>query len=168
MKVLTAAEMREVDRLTSERYAIPSLQLMETAGSRVAEACCHAMDRASAEPRRIAVLCGKGNNGGDGFVAARHLQSPGTKVTLYLFSEPRDLHGDAATIFTAGPRSAITSLPSPTKPLGKQLGRKSPTPMSSSTPSSAPAFAEPRVASSRKQSRPSIANRKMPRLFGPL
>src|SRR6266852_1530381 len=99
MKVLTAAEMREVDRLTSERYAIPTLQLMETAGSRVAEACCHAMDRASAEPRRIAVLCGKGNNGGDGFVAARHLQSSGTKVTLYLFSEPRDLHGDAATNF---------------------------------------------------------------------
>ncbi len=99
MKVLTADEMREVDRLTSERYAIPSLQLMETAGSRVAEACCHAMDRASAEPRRIAVLCGKGNNGGDGFVAARHLQSSGTKVTLYLFSEPRDLQGDAATNF---------------------------------------------------------------------
>src|SRR6266478_4848243 len=99
MKVLTAAEMREVDRLTSERYAIPTLQLMETAGSRVAEACCHAMNRAAAEPRRIAVLCGKGNNGGDGFVAARHLQSSGTKVTLYLFSEPRDLQGDAATNF---------------------------------------------------------------------
>jgi len=99
MKALTAAEMREVDRLTSERYAIPTLQLMETAGTRVADACCHAMDRASAEPRRIAVLCGKGNNGGDGFVAARHLQSSGTKVTLYLFSEPRDLQGDAATNF---------------------------------------------------------------------
>jgi NAD(P)H-hydrate epimerase len=99
MKVLTAAEMREVDRLTSERYAIPSLQLMETAGRRVADACYHAMDRATIEPIKIAVLCGKGNNGGDGFVAARHLQSPGTKVTLYLFSEPRDLQGDAATNF---------------------------------------------------------------------
>ena len=99
MKVLTAAEMREVDRLTSERYSIPSLQLMETAGSRVADACCHAIDRASAEPTRIAVLCGKGNNGGDGFVAARHLQSSGTTVTLYLFSEPRELQGDAATNF---------------------------------------------------------------------
>src|SRR5229473_2870810 len=99
MKVLTAAEMREVDRLTSVRYAIPTLQLMGTAGSRVAEAFCHAINRASAEPRRIAVLCGKGNNGGDGFVAARHLQSSGTKVTLYLFSEPRDLQGDAATNF---------------------------------------------------------------------
>jgi ADP-dependent NAD(P)H-hydrate dehydratase / NAD(P)H-hydrate epimerase len=99
MKVLTAAEMREVDRLTSERYAIPSLQLMETAGRRLADACYHAMDRATTESTKIAVLCGKGNNGGDGFVAARHLQSPGTKVTLYLFSEPRDLQGDAATNF---------------------------------------------------------------------
>jgi ADP-dependent NAD(P)H-hydrate dehydratase / NAD(P)H-hydrate epimerase len=99
MKVLTAAEMREVDRLTGERYAIPSLQLMETAGRRVADACYPAIDRSTTEPARIAVLCGKGNNGGDGFVAARHLQSPGTKVSLYLFSEPGDLHGDAAANF---------------------------------------------------------------------
>jgi NAD(P)H-hydrate epimerase len=99
MKVLTATEMREVDRLTSERCAIPSLQLMETAGIRVADACHRAIERNTAEPTNIAVLCGKGNNGGDGFVAARHLQSSGTKVTLYLFSEPRDLQGDAATNF---------------------------------------------------------------------
>jgi len=97
MKALTAAEMREVDRLTSERYGIPGLQLMETAGRCVADACYHAIERAAAEPRKIAVLCGKGNNGGDGFVAARHLQSSGAKVALYLFSEPRDLQGDAAT-----------------------------------------------------------------------
>ncbi|HXN53312.1 MAG TPA: NAD(P)H-hydrate dehydratase [Candidatus Acidoferrum sp.] len=99
MKVLTAAEMREVDRLTSERYGIPSLQLMEAAGTRVADACHKSIDGITTKPRTIAVLCGKGNNGGDGFVAARHLQSLGTKVTVYLFSEPRDLHGDAATNF---------------------------------------------------------------------
>ena len=99
MKALTTAEMREVDRLTSERYGIPSLQLMETAGGRVAAVAYHTIERASTEPRKIAVLCGKGNNGGDGFVAARHLQSASTKVTLYLFSEPRDLQGDAATNF---------------------------------------------------------------------
>jgi ADP-dependent NAD(P)H-hydrate dehydratase / NAD(P)H-hydrate epimerase len=99
MKVLTAAEMREVDRLTSDRYGIPSLQLMETAGNRVAAAGYHPIERATTEPTKISVLCGKGNNGGDGFVAARHLQSPGTKVTLYLFAEPRDLQGDAATNF---------------------------------------------------------------------
>ncbi len=97
MKALTAAEMREVDRLTSERYGIPSLQLMEAAGSRVADACHSTIQSPTTPPSKIAVLCGKGNNGGDGLVAARHLQSLGAQVKVYLFSEPRDLRGDAAT-----------------------------------------------------------------------
>jgi ADP-dependent NAD(P)H-hydrate dehydratase / NAD(P)H-hydrate epimerase len=113
MKVLTAAEMREVDRLTSERYGIPSLQLMEAAGSRVAETCHKAIDGTAAKPKTIAVLCGKGNNGGDGFVAARRLQSSSMKVRVYLFAEPRELHGDAATNFqrwtaTGNPVTSIT------------------------------------------------------------
>src|SRR5260370_8238126 len=103
MKVLTAAEMREVDRLTSERYDIPSLQLMETAGRSVAGACYHAVDRASAEPTKIAVLCGKGNNGGDGFVAARHLHSSVPTVTPYLCSQPRDLQGATPQHFPRWP-----------------------------------------------------------------
>src|ERR1700720_3663098 len=97
MKVLTAAEMREVDRWTTERYGIPGVQLMETAGTRVADACDKFVGTAATRPTKIAVLCGKGNNGGDGLVAARHLQSLGAQVKVYLFSEPRDLHGDAAT-----------------------------------------------------------------------
>src|SRR6267378_6108272 len=97
MKVLTAAEMREVDRLTTERFGIPSLQLMEAAGTRVADACGKFVGSAATRPATIAVLCGKGNNGGDGLVAARHLQSRGTQVKVYLFSEPRDLRGDLAT-----------------------------------------------------------------------
>ena len=114
MKVLTAAEMREVDRLTSERYGIPSLQLMEAAGSRVAEACHKVIDGTAAKPRMIAVLCGKGNNGGDGFVAARRLQSSSMKVRIYLFAEPRELHGDAATNFqrwtaTGNPATLVPS-----------------------------------------------------------
>jgi hydroxyethylthiazole kinase-like uncharacterized protein yjeF len=114
MKVLTAAEMREVDRLTSERCGIPSLQLMEAAGSRVAEACHKAIDGTAAKPKTIAVLCGKGNNGGDGFVAARRLQSSSMKVRVYLFAEPRDLQGDAATNFqrwtaTGNPVTSITN-----------------------------------------------------------
>jgi hydroxyethylthiazole kinase-like uncharacterized protein yjeF len=98
MKVLTAAEMREVDRLTTERFGIPSLQLMEAAGTRVADACGKFVGGAAATPpTKIAVLCGKGNNGGDGLVAARHLQSLGAQVRVYLFAEPTQLHGDAAT-----------------------------------------------------------------------
>jgi NAD(P)H-hydrate epimerase len=97
MKVLTAAEMREVDRLTTERFGIPSLQLMEAAGTRVADACGKFVGSAATRPAKIAVLCGKGNNGGDGLVAARHLQSLGAQVRVYLFSEPAELHGNAAT-----------------------------------------------------------------------
>src|SRR5216684_2806445 len=96
MKVLTATEMRDVDRLTSERYGIPSLQLMEAAGRRAADACHSTIQSATTPPSKIAVLCGKGNNGGDGLVAARHLQSLGAQVKVYLFSEPSELHGDAA------------------------------------------------------------------------
>ena len=95
MKILTAAEMREVDRLTTERYGNPGLTLMENAGRSVGE---FIRDRfAHLERRRIVVLCGKGNNGGDGFVAARHLRDMGAKVSAYLFASPEEIRGDAAT-----------------------------------------------------------------------
>ena len=97
MKVLTAAEMREVDRVTSERHGVPSLQLMESAGRRVSEACREIVRGNERDARRICVLCGKGNNGGDGLVAARHLQAANTAVRVYLFAKPEDLQGDAAT-----------------------------------------------------------------------
>lgn len=103
MKALTAAEMREVDRLTTERLGIPSLQLMEAAGRGVAELFRQNYVERSADrghpPRSICVLCGKGNNGGDGFVAARHLQTAASRVHVYLFARPAELHGDAATNF---------------------------------------------------------------------
>jgi hydroxyethylthiazole kinase-like uncharacterized protein yjeF len=94
MKALTAAEMREVDRLTSERYGIPSLQLMENAGTQFFQFICAYFDGISAS--RAAILCGKGNNGGDGFVAARLLQERGLKPNVYLFAEPNAIRGDAA------------------------------------------------------------------------
>jgi hydroxyethylthiazole kinase-like uncharacterized protein yjeF len=94
MKALTAAEMREVDRLTTERYAIPSLQLMEAAGRKVADAVWRIM--AGRENVRVCVLCGKGNNGGDGFVAARYLKEAGLVTSVLLFGKPEDVLGDAA------------------------------------------------------------------------
>jgi ADP-dependent NAD(P)H-hydrate dehydratase / NAD(P)H-hydrate epimerase len=99
MKVLTAAEMRDVDRLSIERHGIPSLQLMETAGSRVAEVFRDVAERAGLQPRTIYVLCGKGNNGGDGFVAARLLRSAFEWVRVILFAQPEELRGDAAANF---------------------------------------------------------------------
>jgi NAD(P)H-hydrate epimerase len=97
MKVLTAVQMREVDRLTSERLGLPTLQLMEAAGRHVAEAYRISVHGAEHRSRKIAVLCGKGNNGGDGLVVARHLQVAKAVVKVYLFAKPEELRGDAAT-----------------------------------------------------------------------
>lgn len=94
MKALTAAEMREVDRLTTERYGIPGLQLMENAGTQFAEFLrASYSDSATC---RAAILCGKGNNGGDGFVVARHLQEKGLKPRVYVFAGLNTVRGDAA------------------------------------------------------------------------
>jgi NAD(P)H-hydrate epimerase len=94
MKVLTAEEMRQVDRLTSEREGIPSATLMENAGARVARFIA---SRFSAVTQRtIVILCGKGNNGGDGFVVARHLRAAGAAPNVYLFAAPEEMRGDAA------------------------------------------------------------------------
>jgi hydroxyethylthiazole kinase-like uncharacterized protein yjeF len=94
MKILSAAEMREVDRLTTARFGIPSLTLMENAGASVAEFVAQRWPRFA--QRRIVILCGKGNNGGDGFVAARHLLELGAKPEVYLFAAPDEMQGDAA------------------------------------------------------------------------
>jgi ADP-dependent NAD(P)H-hydrate dehydratase / NAD(P)H-hydrate epimerase len=97
MKALTAAEMREVDRLTTERSGIPGLQLMEAAGKGCAEAFLEHYGHSSAKPPgRVCVLCGKGNNGGDGFVVARYLLEEAEQVGVYLFGKPEELRGDAA------------------------------------------------------------------------
>ncbi|MGC1905678.1 MAG: NAD(P)H-hydrate dehydratase [Candidatus Acidiferrum sp.] len=100
MKVLTAAEMRDVDRLTTERHGIPSLQLMETAGTKAANAFVARMREMGLEPpHTTCVLCGKGNNGGDGFVIARHMRSRAQTVRVYLFAVMDELRGDAEINF---------------------------------------------------------------------
>jgi hydroxyethylthiazole kinase-like uncharacterized protein yjeF len=95
MKIVTAAEMREIDRATSQRFGVPSLTLMENAGTAVAEFVLSQYPSAE----RIGVICGKGNNGGDGFVAARKLQAAGRGVRVVLLAEPSELRGDAAEMF---------------------------------------------------------------------
>src|SRR5882762_1447777 len=100
MKALTAAEMREVDRLTIERHGISGLQLMENAGGRVADRIKDFFVRWPWQrPRRVVILCGKGNNGGDGFVVARHLTKgkQNIEVRVFLFGTFKELSGDART-----------------------------------------------------------------------
>jgi NAD(P)H-hydrate epimerase len=95
MKIVSAAEMREIDRATSERFGIPSLTLMENAGTAVSRfILSHHPDA-----HRITVICGKGNNGGDGFVAARKLKETGRAVRVLLLCSPEELRGDAAAMF---------------------------------------------------------------------
>ena len=90
MKILTAAQMREVDRLTIER-GIPGIILMENAGSRVVDFLLNL------DLRHVVVVCGKGNNGGDGFVVARQLftRKLCAKLTVVELFEPTALSGDA-------------------------------------------------------------------------
>ena len=94
MKVLTAAQMREADRLTTERYGIPSLELMENAGTAISEFLREKF--ADIISRKILVLCGKGNNGGDGMVVARHLKDFGATAVVFLFANPGSVEGVAA------------------------------------------------------------------------
>ena len=95
MKIVSAAEMREIDRSTSERFGVPSLTLMENAGAAVARFILS--DYPQAE--RVGILCGKGNNGGDGFVVARKLVEAGRAVRVLLLADPEELRGDAAAMF---------------------------------------------------------------------
>ncbi len=95
MKITTAEEMRAIDRASTEKFGVPSLILMENAGSAVAR---FILDNYKAADR-VAVVCGKGNNGGDGFVIARKLHQAGRVVEVLLIASPTDLKGDAATMF---------------------------------------------------------------------
>ncbi len=87
---LDAEQMRAVDAWAIERKGVPSLELMETAGAAVAEAAAKA-----AASARAAVVCGKGNNGGDGLVAARALAEMGYEVDALLLWPEGELSGDA-------------------------------------------------------------------------
>jgi hydroxyethylthiazole kinase-like uncharacterized protein yjeF len=94
VRVTTAAEMRELDRLAIEIYGIPGVVLMENAGAQVARVLWQEFPDLQA--RRVAVLCGRGNNGGDGFVIARYLHTRRVAVRVFIIGEPGDIRGDAS------------------------------------------------------------------------
>jgi len=94
-KVLTAEQMREVDRLTTEKYGIPSLLLMENAAHAVARVLTEKLG-GTVQGKSILVLCGKGNNGGDGLATARVLWDRGADVNVCMMFADDEFHGDAA------------------------------------------------------------------------
>jgi NAD(P)H-hydrate epimerase len=91
---LNRQQSREVDRIAIEQYGIPGIVLMENAG----RGCVDVLEQLGIEGP-VAILCGKGNNAGDGFVIARHLAIRGYSCRALLLSPPADLRGDAATNF---------------------------------------------------------------------
>jgi NAD(P)H-hydrate epimerase len=106
MRILNAQQMREADRRTIEEIGIPSLVLMENAGRQVVAAMEASFDELRAS--RVAVLCGRGNNGGDGFVVARTLNLRGVEATVFLLGDVADVKGDARTNLEILGRLGIT------------------------------------------------------------
>ncbi len=93
MKLVTAEQMKEIDRTAIEKYGIPSLQLMEKAGLGTAQVAAKMLG----EPKgkTVFIFCGKGNNGGDGFVAGRFLAEKKAKIKFFLVGQRSELKGDA-------------------------------------------------------------------------
>jgi len=96
MKILSSAEMSACDRVTAERFGVPSLELMRAAAGAVAGLARELYPQA----RRVTVLCGRGNNGGDGMMTARLLTDAGLEVTTLLLGAPEGFGGDAATAWS--------------------------------------------------------------------
>ena len=92
---ITPQYMQRIDRWAQEEYGIPSIVLMENAGRCAAEEVLRTLSLFRI--KRVACICGKGNNGGDGFVCARHLINQGVKVDVFLIGDPRQLKGDTRT-----------------------------------------------------------------------
>src|SRR5947209_1703890 len=94
MTTLTRAQVRELDRRAIEEFGVPGVVLMENAGRGAAEV----LMRLNPERRPVMIVCGKGNNGGDGFVIARHLDIHGWPVRLCCLAPANELRDDAAVM----------------------------------------------------------------------
>jgi NAD(P)H-hydrate epimerase len=100
--LLSREEVRALDRRAIDEWSLPGVVLMENAGRGTAELLLALGARGP-----VLVCCGKGNNGGDGFVLARHLDNRGVPVRVLLFARPEDLHGDAAVNYRVLARSGV-------------------------------------------------------------
>lgn len=99
---LSAAQSREIDRVAIEDYGVPGVVLMENAGRGVAEILVEQEVQGE-----VAICCGRGNNAGDGFVIARHLDLRGVEARILLFCWPEELAGDAAINFKIAERAGL-------------------------------------------------------------
>ncbi|MDD3879478.1 MAG: NAD(P)H-hydrate dehydratase [Syntrophomonas sp.] len=95
VKILTAQEMKDIDGRASSEYNIPSLILMENAGIRTVEVVEDLLE--SSQDKKVLILAGKGNNGGDGLVVARHLINSGAHVDVFLLADSNEMTPDSYT-----------------------------------------------------------------------
>src|SRR5262245_7803555 len=100
---LSREQLRACDRRAIEEFGVPGVVLMENAGRGAAELL---LSLGVGGP--VVVCCGKGNNGGDGFVIARHLANAGVAVRVFLFARPEELSGDAAVNFAPLARCGVS------------------------------------------------------------
>jgi NAD(P)H-hydrate epimerase len=120
--LLTRDQCRELDRRAVEEYGIPSIVLMENAG----RGCVDVLERLGIDGP-VVILCGKGNNAGDGFVIARHLAIRGYECRVVLLCAPAELSGDAATNFSILRRTGILIIDVSMAPSPPRLGGPTPT-----------------------------------------
>ncbi len=106
MVILTAEQMQRIDRRAEEDYGISTGTLMDNAGREVASAIMR--EGTGGAPRRILILCGKGNNGGDGITAALHVAASGVKARVALVAAGRDLRGAAAAALARARSAGVT------------------------------------------------------------
>ena len=102
IKTLSRAEVREVDRRAIEEFGVPGVVLMENAGAGAAR-----LLESLGITGPVAIACGKGNNGGDGVVIARHLECAGHAVKIILACRPEEIRGDAAVNLAIAQRSGL-------------------------------------------------------------
>lgn len=93
MKLVTSSQMRNIDKKTIEGVGIPGLELMEKAGKGVAEVAKEML--CEVKNKKVVIFCGRGNNGGDGFVVGRYLSQWGADVRVFLTAKKDELKGDA-------------------------------------------------------------------------
>jgi hydroxyethylthiazole kinase-like uncharacterized protein yjeF len=98
MDRLTREQVRSIDRRAFEQYQIPGIVLMENAARAVVDEACRMLDQECCG--KILVLCGGGNNGGDGLAVARHLHNRGCEVTIGFTTDPARYRGDALTNYS--------------------------------------------------------------------
>src|SRR6056297_2575710 len=103
-ELLTAAQMRAIEQAAIESGQVTGLELMERAGHGVVEAVFEEWPKLARAPHRAVVLCGPGNNGGDGFVVARLLKEWGWEVEVFLYGDPAKLPSDAKANYERGQR----------------------------------------------------------------